>query len=134
MYKLNFEDENQKILGTIELNELEDIYQPSDNQKQTEPFILADVFDKSAYGMNILKPSEYDDDFIFIYTSSTFWDFFKPKLHEYNMGRLFKQTFQKFKEFGFFKDNIKEFVQKDSRIEGLLKLYDENNKLLKVWS
>lgn len=47
---------------------------------------------------------------------------------------FFKQTFQKFKEFGFFKDNIKEFVQKDSRIEGLLKLYDENNKLLKVWS
>ena len=96
MYKLTFTVKQPEMEKTLELEKLEDIFQPSEKYENVERFSLADVFDNVDYGINILKPTKDEKDFVIIYATETFWDYFSPNLHEYLIGRLFNQTLSQF--------------------------------------
>jgi len=131
MYKLVFESEELNVSATTELENLEDIYDFSKNKINIERYNLADIYNQVDYGINILKPTKDNEDFLFIYTHPIFWDYFKPNIHEELIGRKFIEIFNDFNKFNFFKD-YKNFNYNNSSLKSLFKLYD-GDKLIKVW-
>lgn len=103
MYKLVFESEELNVSATTELENLEDIYDFSKNKINIERYNLADIYNQVDYGINILKPTKDNEDFLFIYTHPIFWDYFKPNIHEELIGRKFIEIFNDFNKFNFLK-------------------------------
>lgn len=132
MYKLVFECEKLKIKGTIELKKPEDIYEKCSIYQEVEEYPLANLINQTEFGINIFKPVPEINDFISIYSSTIFWNYFTPNLNEYLIGRPLKQLLPKFKSFKSFK-LIEQLFKNNKRMDALLKLY-ENNELIKVWS
>ncbi len=132
MYKLVFECEKLKIKGTIELKKPEDIYEKCSIYQEVEEYPLANLINQTEFGINIFKPVPKINDFISIYSSTIFWNYFTPNLNEYLIGRPLKQLLPKFKSFKSFK-LIEQLFKNNKRMDALLKLY-ENNELIKVWS
>lgn len=74
MYTLTFESGTKLKNASLKLKNLEDIFQETNNKYESKPFELVDVLNKLNYGLTILEPKE--DDFLFIYSNKTFWNYF----------------------------------------------------------
>lgn len=130
MYTLTFESGTKLKNASLKLKNLEDIFQETNNKYESKPFELADVLNKLNYGLTILEPKE--DDFLFIYSNKTFWNYFKPDLNKYLIGRRFSEVFPQLINLTDL-NLLTHIFNKTKRLDSTIKLYKED-KLVKVWS
>lgn len=132
MYTLVFESETHKPYKIKNMETLDEIFTKTPNKIEVKRYDLADIYDQVDYGINILKPVNNKEDFIFIYTHPVYWDYYKKDLHNYLIGRSVKEVFSNFKITNQMHKFLLKAYKKKS-FKSLIKLY-EDNKLIKVWS
>lgn len=135
MYKLTLETKNPKNFFKINLKHLPDIFQESPQIITPEEKEIRETLKYHfKIGINILQPTKDKTDFIFIYSNKTFWDDFSPNLHEYLLGHGFHQTFPSLLKLMNKETSLNTIFYKDQPLDSLIKLYDKNGNLIKVWS
>jgi two-component sensor histidine kinase len=130
MYKLEYESQDNEVYQIIEFENFNDLFTETSNKKPVYKYPLSEIFDLVDYGINILKPVE-DNDNVFIYTNPLLWDYIKPGFHEYLLGRRFNEVFPKNEKFNLLSMHE---TKNNAPIKTFLKLYNDNGKLIKVWS
>ena len=133
MYTLTLESKNNEIFFKIELNKLEDIYKECKQAEKVEKFNMSEILNKIEFGINILVPADNKDDFIFKYSNSIFWDYFKPNLHKYLIGRHYSEVMPDLNKLINKEISFKHIYQSNESWDSTLKLYD-NDDLIKAWS
>lgn len=133
MYTLKIETKNPKKTFTIKLNQLQDIYEKTNHVKKQKKIAISEMLNKFKMGINILQPTKNNEDFIFLYTNATFWNYFKKDLNKYLIGRQFNEVLPKLSQASYKKTSIKTLFSSKIIIDSIIKLYQDNT-LIKVWS
>ncbi len=133
MYTLTLESKNPEIFFKLELNNLEDIYKECNQTENIEKYNMREILDKIEFGINILEPGKTDEDFIFKYANSIFWDYFKPGMHEYLIGRQFSDVMPELNNLNMNKVSFKTIYLGNQVMDSILKLYHDED-LIKAWS
>lgn len=101
--------------------------------KKPEKIIISELLDKFKIGINILEPTANNEDFIFLYSNNTFWNYFKKDLNKYLLGRKFSEVLPKINQPSNEKTSLKSVFSSKTPIDLIIKLYQEDS-LIKVWS
>ena len=133
MYEISLESKHPKIFLKVRLNQLENIFQKSERIIKPEDIKIENTIEQFRTGVNILKPNQDNNDFIFIYSSSTFWDYFYPNLHKHLLGREFGKTLPKLDELNHNETSLKSVYFNNKFMDSIIKLYQDGT-LIKVWS
>ena len=129
MYTLVFKSNMPGFSGRLEIENLEDILENTPIYQEVEEYPLKSLFDNIDYSIDILKPIDEINDYLFIYNSNSLWNMGKQQ--NFNLvGHLLEKSFPKFKDLNLFL--ILKYVYKENlRVDGVFKIY-ENNYLLSV--
>ena len=127
MYTLTLESKNPEIFFKLELNNLEDIYKECNQTENIEKYNMREILDKIEFGINILEPGKTDEDFIFKYANSIFWDYFKPGMHEYLIGRQFSDVMPELNNLNMNKVSFKTIYLGNQVMDYNLKIYNDKD-------
>ncbi len=93
MYTLTLEFKKQKKNYSYRFKDLNELICECPRYENIESFSLAPVFDKLDDNICILKPLK-NNDFLFLYSSNTFFNEYIPNLGDYLKGRLLSEVFR----------------------------------------